>query len=85
MLSIDREGQESLNNVYENLKFPGAYGIIFKFSQLYWEAIEKFFFMLYMKSFIILNWTILNNGMIALLHRGGDRDNICSYITEYLL
>ena len=41
MLSINRGGQESVNNIYENLKSPGADGISCKFSELYWEAIEK--------------------------------------------
>jgi hypothetical protein len=41
VLSINRGGQESVNNIYENLKSPGADGISCKFSELYWEAIEK--------------------------------------------
>ena len=41
MLSINRGGHESVNNIYENLKSPGADGIICKLSELYWEAIEK--------------------------------------------
>ena len=41
VLSINRGGQESVNNINENLKSPGIDGIICKFSELYWEAIEK--------------------------------------------
>ena len=44
MLFINRGGQESVNNVYENLLSPGADGIICKLSELYWEAIAKDFF-----------------------------------------
>jgi len=61
----------------KSFKSPGGDGIIREFYQLYWEAIEKDFFEVVNEVFH--NFELSDsqyNGMITLLHKGGDRDNI---------
>ena len=61
----------------KSLKSPGGDGIISEFYQLYWEAIEKDF--LEVVNEVFHNFDLSDsqyNGMITLLHQGGDRDNI---------
>ena len=64
----------------KSLKSPGGDRIISVFYQLYWEAIEKDFFEVVNEVFHNFELTDSQyNGMITLLHKSGNRDNICNW------
>jgi hypothetical protein len=61
----------------KSFKSPCGDGIISEFYQLYWEAIEIDFFEVVNE--VYHNFELSNsqyNGIITLLHKGGNRDNI---------